>query len=164
MPVESTTRWSGIWNEASIISSLPQSVPTAGSSLAVSIRLATKVGSSSTSGLSVRTQSPAREGDGLVLSRGKPDVFLVVNDRAAFFETLQDVGGAVGGGIVDDDDFQPRVALLEHGLQATANKAPAVVGDDRHGDEIFFSHELQLDQDSTIGVAPTFVPTSAGRL
>ncbi len=50
-----------------------------------------------------------REPDGLVLRRREADILLVVVDLAAVFELFQNVDGAVGGGIVDDDDLLERV-------------------------------------------------------
>ena len=43
--------------------------------------------------------------DGLILRGGEPDVLLVVVDLAAILELFEDVDGAIGGGIVDNDDF-----------------------------------------------------------
>ena len=70
-----------------------------------------KLGSSSTSGLRVRTQVPDASADGLVLRGGEPNVLVVVNDLASILELLQYVHRAVGGGIIDDDDFFIGVAL-----------------------------------------------------
>ncbi len=70
-----------------------------------------KLGSSSTSGLRVRTQVARPSADGLVLCGGESNILVVVNDPTAIFELLQYVHRAIGRGIIDDDDFFIGVAL-----------------------------------------------------
>ena len=55
----------------------------------------------------VERQNPiaAGERDGLVLRRRETGVLVVVDDPAADLELLQNVDGAVGGRVIDDDDF-----------------------------------------------------------
>ena len=64
-----------------------------------------KLGSSSTSGFSVNTQSPLDSRMAWFWAAAKPDILVVVVDLAAVLELFEDVDGAVGGGVVDDDDF-----------------------------------------------------------
>ena len=103
-----------------------------------------KFGSSRTSGFSVRTQSPRRERDGLVLRRGEADVFVVVVDPAAVRELLQDIDRAVGGGVVDDHHLQVPVLLLQYRFQAALDEAAAVIGNHCNRNEISKGHGMKL--------------------
>ena len=49
--------------------------------------------------------------DGLILRGGESNVLVVIDDLAAILELLQYVHGAIGGGIIDDNDFLIGVAL-----------------------------------------------------
>ena len=73
----------------------------------------------------------------------KPDVLVVVVNLAAVFELFQDVDRAVGGGVVDDDDFFERVPLGQHRFQAAFDKAAAVVSNYRDGYEVVLRHEQE---------------------
>ncbi len=77
----------------------------------------------------IQRQHPlaAAHPDGLVLRRRKTDVLVVVNHPAAVHELLQDVHRAVGGGIIDDDDFLIGVTLGKNRLQASLNKSTAII-------------------------------------
>jgi len=80
---------------------------------------------------------------GLVLRGGEPGVFLVVDDLAAVFELFQDVDGAVGRGVVNDDNFPSRIPLFEHRFQASLDKTAAIISYDRDGYEVVMGHELE---------------------
>ena len=95
-----------------------------------------KFGSSRTSGFRVRTQSPRRDGDGLVLRGRETDILVVVNDLAAVVELFEDIDRAVSRSIVDDDDFLIRILLRQHGFQASLDKSAAIVGYDRDRYEV----------------------------
>jgi hypothetical protein len=98
----------------------------------------------------IQRQHPIAVGelDGLVLRGGETDVFLVVVDAAAVFELFEDVDGAVGGGVVDNDDLLQPVLLLEHRFEATLDEAAAVVGDYRDGDKVVLRHEQEPERPS----------------
>jgi len=68
------------------------------------------------------------EGDGLILCGGEADIGGVVDDLAAVFVAFEDVAGAVGGVVVDDDDLDLRALLGEGGFETAPDVAPAVVG------------------------------------
>ncbi len=86
----------------------------------------------------IQSQHPlaAAHADRLVLCRGKADILVVVNHPAAVHELLQDIRRAIGGGIIDDDDFLIGVTLRENRLQAPLNESTAIKCDDCDGNPI----------------------------
>ena len=91
----------------------------------------------------IQRQHPvaARKLDGLVLRRRKTHVFLVVVHLAAALELFEDVDGAVGGGVIDNDDLFERIPLGEHRFEAALDEAAAVVRNYRDRDEVVLRHE-----------------------
>ena len=102
----------------------------------------------------IQGQDPIAVGklDGLVLGGREADVFLVLVDSAAVLELFQDVDGAVGRGIIDDNHFLQPVLLLEHRFQAALDKAAAVVSDYRDGDEVVLRHEREPARPSSLNI------------
>jgi len=104
MPVESTTGLSGISKMRGHGQQFPANRPDAGIGLAGIHQRLNEVGQQTgRRGSAVSTQSPLEKLDGLVLRRRKTDVFLVVVHLAAALELFEDIDGAVGGGVIDDD-------------------------------------------------------------
>ena len=91
----------------------------------------------------IQRQHPiaARKLDGLVLRGREPDVLFVVIDLAAVFELFEDIDRAIGGSVIDDDDFLERVLLRQHRFQAPFDEPAAVVGNYRDRDEVVMRHE-----------------------
>ena len=126
-----------------MVSSLPQTVPILAVELAGVHQRLDEVRQQQDVRIQGQDPVAAGEPDGLVLRRGEADVLVVVEDLAAIFELLQDVDGAVGGGVVDDDDFLIRVPLGQHGFEAALDEAAAVVGHYRDGYEVVMRHEQE---------------------
>jgi len=67
-----------------------------------------------------------------VAGHGKAEVFLL--DEADIREAMDDVGGGVGGAVVDDEDFEVGVVDGEAGGEAGLEQFGAVVAADDHGE------------------------------
>ena len=88
-----------------MVSSLPQTVPILRIELPGIHQRLNEIRQQQHVGIQRQHPIAAGQRDGLILRRREADVFVVVDDLAAVFELFQNVDGAVGGGIVDDDDF-----------------------------------------------------------
>src|ERR1051325_4733035 len=84
-----------------------------------------------------------------VLAQKYPQKEIIVVDNAStdgttdIFELFEDVGGSVGRGVIDDDDFFLRILLREDRLEAAFDKTAAVVSHNRNGYEVVLQHELE---------------------
>ncbi len=86
----------------------------------------------------------ARELDGLILSRGEADIIVVVVDLAAVFELFQNVDGAIGRGVIDDDYLFQRIPLGEYRFDAAFDETAAVICDYSYGYKVAVRHEKNL--------------------
>ena len=126
-----------------MVSSLPQTVPIFGSHLPGIHQRLNEIRQQQHVRIQGQHPVAAGERDGLVLRGGEADVFLVVDDLAAVLELFQDIDGAVGRVVIDDDDFLVAVSLLEHRFQASLDESAAIVSYDGDGYEVAIGHELE---------------------
>jgi len=75
------------------------------------------------------------ERDGLILAAGETAIVLVIDNAGAVFKGFQNFNGAVGAGVVDDDNGSVGMILRECEFETTANVAAAVEGDDGNGND-----------------------------